>query len=361
MILGQIRTLRRFGWIAHLAIWLNVTVSGLLFIYINTIDLIHKQILIMTMAVVTHTPPNYMMSHDLNIRPAERSDAEMCTADRNASEVCKVRTTAGSPPDATGFTNSVTGLMQAVYSYGGSILFCEFLSEMRKPMDFWKALLCAQSFIFICYIFHGLYVYSFQGQFTINPAFQGMSPFAAYTTGNIISLISGLIAATLYGNIGIKVLYQNILIELFHFPSLDSKKGKIAWAAVVPVYWSIAFILAAAIPNITALGAMVAAFCFVQFSYTFPPLLMIGHNVQRDAIQVDKGEGFDPRTGETVRKDDGWKRWLRGYMKQWHINTFNLVFALGALVTAGLGAYSAVITLKAIYAAGHQTAFSCTH
>ena len=33
-----------------------------------------------------------------------------------------------------------------------------FLSEMRHPMDFWKAMLCAQLFISIVYIFFGVFV-----------------------------------------------------------------------------------------------------------------------------------------------------------------------------------------------------------
>jgi hypothetical protein len=48
---------------------------------------------------------------------------------------------------------------------------------------------------------------TFQGQLVINPANQGMSPYNWQTAGNIISFIAALIAAALYGNIGIKVVY----------------------------------------------------------------------------------------------------------------------------------------------------------
>jgi hypothetical protein len=123
--------------------------------------------------------------------------------------------------------------MQAVYSYGGAMLYCEFMSEMRKPWDFWKSLICAQTFIYCVYLFFGIYVYSFQGQYTVNPAQQGMGPHAAYTAGNIIYFASSLIAAALYGNIGIKVIYQNVLQELLGFPPLDAKAGKFWWIAMV--------------------------------------------------------------------------------------------------------------------------------
>lgn len=50
---------------------------------------------------------------------------------------------------------------------------------------------------------YGIYVYSFQGQFTLPLAFQGVSKFSWQTVGNVLALITGIIAAGLYGNIGI--------------------------------------------------------------------------------------------------------------------------------------------------------------
>ena len=139
--------------------------------------------------------------------------------------------------------------MQAVFSYGGAMVYCEFMSEMRRPHDFWKAHFLAEAFIFVVYVFFGVYVYVFQGQYAINPANQGMSMRGPLVAGNVLYLITGLIAAGLYGNIGIKVLYQACFKELLHLPDLASKKGKVIWAALVPVYWTLALVLAAAIPN----------------------------------------------------------------------------------------------------------------
>jgi hypothetical protein len=42
--------------------------------------------------------------------------------------------------------------MQAVYAYGGAMLFCEFMSEMRRPRDFLKGMIAAQAFIYVCYM-----------------------------------------------------------------------------------------------------------------------------------------------------------------------------------------------------------------
>lgn len=45
---------------------------------------------------------------------------------------------------------------------------------MKRPMDFLKAFSIAQALIFVIYVFYGLYVYSFQGQFTLAVAYQGV-------------------------------------------------------------------------------------------------------------------------------------------------------------------------------------------
>ena len=37
-------------------------------------------------------------------------------------------------------------------------MFVAFLSEMRRPMDFWKGMLLAQTFITVVYVFFGAVV-----------------------------------------------------------------------------------------------------------------------------------------------------------------------------------------------------------
>lgn len=68
---------------------------------------------------------------------------------------------------------------------------------------------------------------------------------------------------------------------------------------------------------------------------------MVGYNVQKDAMLPE--ETFDPTTGEVNRVDHGMKRWIRGYKKKFALNTFDVLYSLAALSTAGLGIYAAVI------------------
>lgn len=97
-------------------------------------------------------------------------------------------------------------------AYSGAILFIAFLSEMRHPMDFWKAMLCAQLFISIVYIFFGAFVrdscsmfarkqalmmlqtYSYYGQYSYVSVNQVVQPLSLQILSNVLALITGWLA-----------------------------------------------------------------------------------------------------------------------------------------------------------------------
>lgn len=82
MILGQIRTLQKFGWVANFSIWLNVIT------------------LIVTMGAVANTPPNYTAADSLyNIT---QGPVQSLAIHRQA------------------FEPQLNGIMQIVFSYGGA-------------------------------------------------------------------------------------------------------------------------------------------------------------------------------------------------------------------------------------------------
>ncbi|KAH8900608.1 transmembrane amino acid transporter [Thozetella sp. PMI_491] len=327
-ILGQIRTLQRFSWIANISVWLN-----LLIIFI-------------CMGIAVNYPPNFKAveaSYGIPEGPIYKF--------------------AGTPPDGmasggSGFIGSLNGLNQAVYSYGGCMIFAAFMAEMRHPHDFWKSLLIAETFIYVVYMFFGIFIYSFQGQYSFNPVMQGLSPYNWQTACNIINLITGLIAAALYGNIGMKVLYIELLQELFNFPPLTVRRGKILWAFFIPIYWVIAFIVGAAIPQFSYISGFIGALFILSFTYTLPALLAIGYWVQKDAMTEE--ERFDPVAKTYNYVDSGIKRHIRGYMKKPFFNTWNIIYLLGGLATTALGMYSSIEGLIGAFSGKSvATSFGC--
>ncbi|KAI0687986.1 transmembrane amino acid transporter protein-domain-containing protein [Cytidiella melzeri] len=328
MVIGQIRTLKSFGWLANMAVWLN-----LLTIFI-------------TMGVVAHSAPNFAGAKAAyGLDPA--------------------------PVVKTAFTHlplfaKVNGIMQMVFAYGGAMIFPEFMAEMRRPMDFWKAMCCAQLLIGTVYMMFGVFVYSFQGQFTLPIAYQGVSAFAWQTVGNSLGLVTGIIAAGLYGNIGIKVAYYHVVEQWFGGPSLMSRRGHVYWSIMVVVYWALAFIVASAIPQVQTISGLVAAVCIMQFTYTFPPLLYAAFHMRLDASRNDPGDtwwdvsrwvraikGGGSGSGKEVGGRGG--EGVRAVYK-----VFNLVLFLASAAMACLGMYGSGKSIQVTFeSAGAATSFGC--
>ena len=305
--IGQVRTLKSYGWLASIAVWLNI-----LTIFI-------------TMGVMAHSPPNYSIA-TLGSAGATVDPASI-EPDPKTGEYPPVIHYNGLP-DPDDFVGALNGLMQGVFAYGGAFIFVEVMAELRRPRDFIKAMWAAQFFIYSVYLIYGCYVYYWQGQYSYDISYQGVSLYGWQVVGDMITILSGLIAAGLYGNIGIKVLYNNVLIDLFSAPLLTTKSGKILFAAIVPVWWAIAFLIAAGIPDYFAYVAVVAAVCIIQFSYSFPPILAIGYYIQRRAMLA--GDGFDPSTGLVVRQDSGIRRLVRGFLAgPWYYNVAHIIHAGG--------------------------------
>ena len=335
-LFGQVRTLQKFGILANAAIWINIVV------------------MIVTMVGAAHEAPNYAgaalsagggIGNGESVMPVN-------------GVYPAIQHYANLPPSSNGFAGSVNGAMQAVFSYGGAMVFPEFMSEMRRPRDFLKGMWAAQMFIYVVYMLYGLFMYAYQGQYVINPSYLGISGYTLQTVGNVFAMVSAIIAAALYGNIGIKVLYNNVFVEIFHAPALTTKKGKYMWAGLIPIYWSIAFVIAAGIPDFSGLTGVVAAICILQFTYTFPPLLSIAYMINRNAAMVEPE--FNPVTGQISRHDKGIKRMVRGFFAQrWYLNVWNIVYMLGALALAGLGAYGAIINLINAFAGDTVNSFVC--
>ncbi|EPE06646.1 amino acid transporter [Ophiostoma piceae UAMH 11346] len=341
-LVGQVRTLQKFGWLANAAVWIN-----LLCMFI-------------TMGGAAHSAPNYAGANS----SAGATIANGTLVTPNAAGVYPAVQTSGGIPDTGSFIASVTGAMQAIFAYGGSMVFPEFMAEMKRPKDFLTAMWAAQAFIYFWYMFYGLFIYGYQGQYTVNPSYLGISNYGIQTAGNVFAMLSAVIAAGLYGNIGVKVLYNNLFVELFHAPPLTTRAGKYIWVGLIPVYWAIAFVLAAGIPNFSGLTSVVAAFCILHFTYTFPPLLSIAFLAKKFSMR--EGDGFDPTTGSVTRQDQAagetrFKRLVRGFLsrERWWLNAANVVYILGALALAGLGAYASIETLRDAFKSNRTTSYVC--
>ncbi|KAJ6610198.1 oligopeptide transporter protein [Mycena sp. CBHHK59/15] len=311
MFIGQIRTLKSYGWLANAAVWFNLL------------------IIFTSMGFVAHSPPNFA---------AAASSLGVTEGPVQTQLFAKIP-----------LFSQVNGIMNMVYAYGGAMIFPEMMAEMRRPMDFWKGMILAQSLIFSAYLLYGTFVYSQQGQFTLALAYQGVSKYAWQTVGNETSDMRRILAAGLYGNIGIKVVYHNVVEDWYHGPPLMSPRGRFIWSAMVLLYWSLAFIIGSAIPQVQTINGIIGAIGVMQFTYTFPPLLRLGYDVISDSMVADGP--YDPIKGH-------YQRGL--FSGRWYFKLFNFILFLASMAMACLGMWAAGESVKATFAiAGAATSFGC--
>lgn len=301
--------------------------------------------MILTMAFVAHSAPNYASAAATYGFPAGYMDPVAISA------------TVSLP-----IFSQVNGVFNMVFAYGGAMIFPEIMAEMRRPRDFIKGAAMAQVFIMIVYLFHGIFVYCFQGQYTLPVSYQGVSVYSWQTIGNAIGVTTGAIAAGLYGNIGLKILYIYFVEELLKGPSFMSVKGHFIWSSIVVVWWAVAYVIGAGIPAVGALSGLIAAMCIFHFTYTFPPLLMLGLDFQIDAGRADPP--FVP--GQRHVQFDTWRsaaRWKRGMFEGGRMRVMwkclNILYLIAALATAGLGLWATGTDLQETIAAGAASSFGC--
>ncbi|KAF8722745.1 hypothetical protein AX14_009564 [Amanita brunnescens Koide BX004] len=323
MIIGQVRSLKNFSWFTISIIWINIIMMCI------------------SMVIVSRSPPDYAAaSQSLGVNPGP-----------------VVTQTFASLP----LFDKVNGVMNMVLAYAGAMIFPEIMTEMRRPMDFWKCFVLTQIFVVIIYLIYGCFVYAFQGQFTLPLAYQGVSIYAWQTVGNALALVVGMAAMGLYANIAVKIIYITIVEDVLKAPRFMTSKGRFIWIGLVIVYWTIAFIIGSAIPQVQSISGLVAAVGIMQFTYTFPPLLWFGYQVVTDAMIEDKE--YRPGSGRKCRIDtwQDWSRWRRGlFGGRWYFKMFNLTLGLASLATACLGMWAAGSVIKSTFAnSGAATSFGC--
>lgn len=329
MVVGQIRTLKSYGWLANSAVWLN-----LLLIFVS-------------MGVIANSSPNWKAAF-------------------NTYGISQGPIVTKAFVDQTLY-NKINGIMNMIFAWGGAMIFPEIQSEMRRPWDFWKGMTCAQLLIFCAYLMYGIVVYHFQGQYTLPLAYQGISSYGWQTFGNILAIITGAIAAGLYGNIGIKIAYANIVEDWFHGPPLMSVKGHMIWIPLVVVYWALAFVIGSAIPQVQTITGLIAAVCILHFTYSFPPLFICAFLMMKDAAQADPE--YIPGSGKRQRIDTwrSWSRWNRAifngesiFAKRFLFKLVNFIVFLGALSMAGLGMYGSGEAINQAFKVSAATSFGCS-
>lgn len=127
MVLGQIRTLQRFGWLANFSVLTTVLTSFL------------------AIGIAATSEPNYATMFSSFGATTAVPFGEVNFPNGTVESHIPIRTFAGTPDygyasGGVGFLGSFQGINNIIYAYGGAMLFFNLLAEMRNPCKLSPAL-----------------------------------------------------------------------------------------------------------------------------------------------------------------------------------------------------------------------------
>ncbi|KAL9010670.1 MAG: hypothetical protein Q9173_004420 [Seirophora scorigena] len=152
-----------------------------------------------------------------------------------------------------------------VFAYAGHVGFFSFISEMKRPEEYTKALYLLQGANVAMYLVVAAVIYRYTGADVSSPALgsaPGILPQLAYG----VAMPSIVIAGVINGHVAAKYCY----VRLFRGTGKMSKRtwGSFArWGAIATLLWSMAWVIAEAIPVFNELLGLISAIFASWFTY----------------------------------------------------------------------------------------------
>ncbi|KAI3405209.1 hypothetical protein KGF56_001986 [Candida oxycetoniae] len=167
------------------------------------------------------------------------------------------------------YVNIMSAVLNIVYTFVGQITYPSFISQMKKPRDFRKALVVVTICELIVFALTGSIVYVYVGNAYITaPAFGSL-------VGNFkkiafsFALPTIVFLGALYSNVSSQFLFQQIFNKSSVHRNSHTVKGWGIWILLNAVLWVIAFVIAEVIPFFSDLLSLMSSLfdCFFGFIF----------------------------------------------------------------------------------------------
>ncbi|KAF7170209.1 hypothetical protein CNMCM5623_002706 [Aspergillus felis] len=166
------------------------------------------------------------------------------------------------------------GVTNMVFAYASHNSFFTFIAELSDPREFPKALALLQSIDISLYIVAAVVIYYFAGEQVTSPALGSVSPLISKVAYGI-ALPTIVIAGVINGHIAAKAIYLRMFTDRIH------KSDWIAvgsWIGIMVVLWTIAWIIAEAIPVFNDLIGLIASLFLSWFTFGLPGVFWLYMN-----------------------------------------------------------------------------------
>ncbi|TCD70291.1 hypothetical protein EIP91_004192 [Steccherinum ochraceum] len=167
------------------------------------------------------------------------------------------------------FAKAFLAVTDIIFAYAGHVAFFTFISEMRQPADFPKALFALQLADTTLYLIVGIVVYAFVGDAAVSPAL-GNTGITLRKIAYGIALPTIVIAGVVNGHVCAKLVFVRIFrrngMKSRHMNS-HTVTGWATWIGIVTAIWAAAFVIAEVIPFFNDLLGVISSLFASWFTY----------------------------------------------------------------------------------------------
>ncbi|KAL6714821.1 hypothetical protein ACLMJK_007081 [Lecanora helva] len=163
------------------------------------------------------------------------------------------------------FPNAFLAVTNIIFAYAGHVAFFSFISELKRPETYPKALFLLQGVDTGMYLIVAIVTYRYAGSTVASPAL-GSTNRLLQKISYGIAIPTIVIAGVINGHVAAKYIY----VRLFRGTDRMSKRTWSSfglWALIVLVLWIIAWIIAEAIPVFNDLLGLISALFASWFTY----------------------------------------------------------------------------------------------
>lgn len=166
---------------------------------------------------------------------------------------------------AVSFASAFGSVMNIIFAFGGHVAFFSFISELKDPREFPKALYTLQLVNTSLYIISAVVIYRFAGPSVASPALGSASHVVRKITYGI-SLPTIVVAGVIYAHVASKYVYVRLFRGTRHMHERTWLSWG-SWTAILTVLWIIAWIIAESVPVFNNLVGLIAALFASWFTY----------------------------------------------------------------------------------------------
>ncbi|KAI5361578.1 putative amino acid transporter, transmembrane domain-containing protein [Septoria linicola] len=172
-----------------------------------------------------------------------------------------------------GFAPAFQAVTNIIFAYAGHVAFFTFISELKDPKDFPKALVFLQVWDISLYIVAAIVIYRYAGPEVASPAL-GSTGTTVKKVAYGIALPTIIIAGVIYAHVAAKYIYLRIFRGTKHMGS-RTWLAVGSWMAIIGTLWTIAWIIAESIPNFNNLLSLISSLFASWFTYGLSGILWL--------------------------------------------------------------------------------------